>query len=110
MVQQRQQRARKGSGNLFQDLGLPGAKEHLIKAQIVAEISRIMKRRKLTQTKAGAVMGITQPEVSRMLKGHFREYSVERLLGFLTAFGRDVDIVIRRREKGGQGRVSVIAA
>lgn len=110
MARQGEQRARKGSGNVFQDLGLPGAKEHFIKAQIVAEIGRIVKGRKLTQVKAGVVMGITQPEVSRMLRGEFREYSVERLLVFLTAFGRDVEIVIRRREKGGKGAVSVIAA
>ena len=55
-------------------------------------------------------MGISQPEVSRMLRGEFREYSVERLLGFLTGFERDVEIVIRRREKGGQGAVRVVAA
>ena len=110
MAQQGEQRARKGSANVFQDLGLPGAKEHFIKAQIVAEISRIMKGRKLTQAKAGTAMGITQPEVSRMLRGEFREYSVERLLGFLTMFERDVEIVIRHRKEGGQGAVRVVAA
>ena len=110
MARKGEQRARKGSGNVFQDLGLPGAKEHFIKARIVAEIGRIVKGRKLTQVKAGVAMGISQPEVSRMLRGEFREYSVERLLGFLTAFERDVEIVIRRREKGGRGVVSVIAA
>jgi predicted XRE-type DNA-binding protein len=109
MARRGEQRERKGGSNVFQDLGLPGAKEHLIKAQIVAEISRIMKGRKLTQAKAGAEMGVTQPEVSRMLRGEFREYSVERLLGFLTRFERDVEIVIRRRKKGGQGAVSVVA-
>jgi predicted XRE-type DNA-binding protein len=31
-------------------------------------------------------MGITQPEVSRLFKGNFRDYSIERLTGFLTAF------------------------
>ncbi len=69
-----------------------------------------MKGRKLNQTKAGDLMGISQPEVSRMLRGLFREYSVERLMRFLTAFERDVDIVIRRREKGGRGSVNVVAA
>ncbi len=103
-------KTRKSSGNVFEDLGLPNADEHLIKAKIVAEISRIMKGRKLNQTKAGDLMGISQPEVSRMLRGLFREYSVERLMRFLTAFERDVDIVIRRREKGGRGSVNVVAA
>lgn len=110
MARQRSQRAQKGRGNVFQDLGLPDAKSHLVKAQIVAEIARIMKGSGLTQTAAGKIIGITQPEVSRMLRGHFREYSVERLLGFLTAFERDVEIVIRPRTNGGKGAVSVVAA
>jgi predicted XRE-type DNA-binding protein len=46
-------------------------------------------------------MGISQPEVSRMFKGHFREYSIERLMGFLTAFDRDVEIVVRPHETSG---------
>jgi predicted XRE-type DNA-binding protein len=52
-------------------------------------------------------MGITQPEVSRMFKGQFREYSVDRLMGFLTGFDRDVEIVVRPRKKGGKaGRIT----
>jgi len=83
--------------NIFADLGRPDAASHVLKAQIVAELYRLSTDRKLTQAKAGDLMGITQPEVSRLFRGHFREYSVERLLGFLTAFGRDVEIVSRPR-------------
>ena len=93
----------KGSGNVFADLGRPEPQEHLLKAQIVAEIAQLLKGRKLTQTQAGELMGISQPEVSRMLRGNFREYSVHRLMSFLTAFDRDVDIVIRRRSSDASG-------
>jgi len=92
--------------NIFADLGRPDADAHYLKAQIVAELYRLAGERKLTQAKAGELMGITQPEVSRLFKGHFREYSVERLIAFLTAFGRDVEIVSRPRAstslRGGQ--------
>jgi predicted XRE-type DNA-binding protein len=91
-----------GSGNVFADLGLPDAETHFLKAQIVAEIHRLVRDRKLTQTAAGKKMGISQPEVSRLFKGNFREYSVERLMGFLTAFDRDVEIVVRPRKKAGK--------
>jgi predicted XRE-type DNA-binding protein len=84
-------------GNIFADLGRPDADAHYLKAQIVAELYRLSQDRKLTQAKAGDLMGITQPEVSRLFKGHFREYSVERLMIFLTAFDRDVEIVSRPR-------------
>ena len=86
-------------GNIFADLGLPDADNHFLKAQIVAELYRLTNARKLTQDKAGALMEISQPEVSRLFKGNFREYSIERLIAFLTAFDRDVEIVSRPRSK-----------
>lgn len=90
------------SGNIFADLGLPDPETHMLKAQIVTELYRLTLERKLNQTKAGKLMGLSQPEVSRMFKGTFREYSVERLMGFLTAFDRDVEIVSRPRAASDQ--------
>ncbi|WP_349369899.1 helix-turn-helix transcriptional regulator [Salinarimonas sp.] len=98
-------------GSVFADLGRPDADVHHLKAQIVTELYRLVTARGLTQTAAGAEMGISQPEVSRLFRGHFREYSVERLLGFLTAFERDVEIVVRPHGKPGEsGRVSMKVA
>ena len=97
-----------GSDNIFADLGLADAETHFVKAQIVAELYRLSNLRKLTQAKSGALMGISQPEVSRLFKGNFREYSIERLMGFLTAFDRDVEIVVRKRAATGEkGRITV---
>src|SRR3954465_2684473 len=94
-------------GNVFADLGRPDAETHHLKAQIVTEIYRLATDRKLTQAEAGKLMGITQPEVSRLFNGHFREYSVERLMGFLTAFEQDVEIVVRPHSKAGEaGRIA----
>ena len=91
-----------GSDNIFADLGLPDAECHFVKAQIVAELYRLSNLRKLTQAKCGTLLGISQPEVSRLFKGNFREYSIERLMGFLTAFNRDVEIVVRERNNAGK--------
>jgi predicted XRE-type DNA-binding protein len=95
-------RIHEGGPNVFADLGLPDADNHFLKAQIVAELFRLTTERKLTQQKAGALIGISQPEVSRLFKGHFREYSVDRLIVFLTAFDRDIEIVARPRDKRGK--------
>ena len=96
-----------GSGNIFADLGLPDADTHFLKAQIVSEIYRLTNERKLTQARAGKLMGISQPEVSRLFKGNFREYSIDRLMGFLTSFDRDVEIVVRPHKKTGKaGRIT----
>jgi predicted XRE-type DNA-binding protein len=96
-----------GSGNIFADLGRPDADAHFLKAQIVSEIYRLAAAQALTQAQVGKRLGISQPEVSRLFKGHFREYSIERLMGFLTSFDRDVEIVVRPRRKSGKlGRIT----
>jgi predicted XRE-type DNA-binding protein len=95
------------TANIFADLGLPDAESHFLKAQIVAEIYRLATAKKLTQAQVGKRLGISQPEVSRLFKGHFREYSIERLMAFLTSFDRDVDIVVRPHKKAGKaGRIT----
>ena len=83
-----------GSGNVFADLGFPDAEAHLLKAQLATRIEKIIRRRRLKQVEAAALLGLSQPDVSRLLRGHFREYSVDRLLRMLTALGRDVEIAI----------------
>lgn len=88
----------RGSGNVFADLGFPDAEEHLLKAKLVTRVEKIIRRRKLKQVEAAALLGLSQPDVSRLLRGNFREYSVERLLRLLTALGRDVEIVIHEPE------------
>jgi predicted XRE-type DNA-binding protein len=74
-----------GTGNVFAGLGLPDDTEHLIEAGLVVRIGRTIRERKLTQAAAAELMGIDQPKISPMLAGHFRGYSVERLMRFLVA-------------------------
>jgi predicted XRE-type DNA-binding protein len=83
------------SGNVFKDIGIPNAEEHLIKAQLVFKIDTIMKDRGLKQVEAADLFGIRQPDISKMLRGEFRQFSVERLLRFLVALDQDVEIVIK---------------
>lgn len=97
-----------GSGNIFADLGLPDADELLLKAQIVVTLRRLIEARKLTQTAAAKRIGIGQPDLSNVLRGRFRGYSVERLMRMLTAFDQDVEITVRprRKKKGGTGEIT----
>jgi len=103
-------RVERGSGNVFADLGLPDADTLLLKADLVTRIDEIIRRRKLTQARAAALLGLSQPDVSRLLQGSFQDYSMERLLRLLMALGRDVEIVIRRPRSRRQGRIRVEAA
>ena len=84
-----------GSHNVFKDLGVPNAEEHMVKAQLVFKIDTLMKERRLKQIEAADLFGIKQPDVSKMLRGEFRQFSVERLLRFLVALDQDVEIVVK---------------
>jgi predicted XRE-type DNA-binding protein len=84
-----------GSQNVFADIGLPNAEEHLLKAQLVHRIDGILKARRLKQVDAAKIFGVRQPDVSNMLRGDFRQFSVERLMRFLLALGQDVEITVR---------------
>lgn len=97
----------RGSGNVFADLNLPDADAHLLKAELVTRIDRIIRQRRLKQVEAAKLLGLSQPDVSRLMRGDFQEYSMERLLRLLTALGRDVYINIREAPTGRSGRLSV---
>lgn len=73
------------SGNVFADLVVSDAKEHLIKASLAVRIDRIVREQGLTQSAAAQLMGSDQPKVSALLSGQFRGYSVERLRRYLAA-------------------------
>jgi predicted XRE-type DNA-binding protein len=83
-----------GSGNVYADLGFDNPEEMLAKAHLVSEMQKVIKQKKLTQTEAAEILGLTQPKLSVLLKGHFRGYSTDRLIRFLRILGQDVDIFI----------------
>ncbi len=85
----------KSSGNVFEDVGLADAGEHLVKAKLVLKIDVLMRERGLKQVDAAALLGVKQPDISKMLRGDFRQFSVERLMRFLVALGQDVEIAVR---------------
>jgi predicted XRE-type DNA-binding protein len=97
----------KGSGNIFADLGLPNAEEHQLKATLLLQIKRLIAERELTQTEAAKLIKMKQPDLSKLLRGHFKFVSVEKLMLMLTAFDQDVEITIKpHRKRGEVGRIT----
>lgn len=92
-------RIKRGTKNVFADLGFPDAETHLLKAELVTRIQRVITAQALTQVAAAKLMGLSQPDVSRLLNGQFRDVSVERLMRLLTRLGCDVDITVRDHSK-----------
>jgi len=99
-------RSEKSSGNVFADLGLPHPEQELLKARLTLQIYRLIKARGLTQTEAGNILGIKQPNVSALMRNRSGTFSVERLIDFLTALGQDVEITVKPTRKE-HGEVSV---
>lgn len=86
---------RRGSGNIYADLGLPDAEKLKIKTSLAIEIRKAMRRLELTQQAAAKRMGVTQPKVSDLLRGDFTNLSERKLMDCLTRLGYDIEIKVR---------------
>ena len=87
----------RGTTNVFVDLGFPDAVELQTKTRLALSINELLKARKLKQREIATVLGVTQPEASALKGYHLAQFSVGRLMEFLTALNQDVEIVIRPR-------------
>jgi predicted XRE-type DNA-binding protein len=96
---------------VFADLGLPNAEERQTKVRLALAINQIIEERQLPQTEAAHRLGINQPKISALSHYRLEGFSVERLLHFLNALDRDIEIVIRRKPRGRRpARIVVTAA
>jgi predicted XRE-type DNA-binding protein len=86
---------RRGSDNVFTDLGLPDADKLKIKTGLVIEIRKAMRQLELTQQEAAKRMGITQPKVSDMMRGDFSNLSERKLMDCLNRLGYDIEIKVK---------------
>jgi len=104
---------RRGSGNVYKDLGFQDAEKMQAKAALVSKILSITQQKKWTQEKIASVLGISQPKVSRLSRGQFSGFSIEKLISLLTKLNQDVEIIIRKSHHTARqhtGHVSVTYA
>jgi predicted XRE-type DNA-binding protein len=80
-----------GTANVFADIGLPNPEELLLKAKLCSAISKEIRRRGLTQQQAAKLVGLKQPELSRIATGG-GGFSADRLIEVLRNLGCDVEI------------------
>jgi predicted XRE-type DNA-binding protein len=101
----------RGSKNVFEDLGYPHAAERQAKLKLAYALNEVLDQRKLTQTEAAKLLGLTQPKVSALRNYKLTGFSVERLMTLLTALDQDVEIVIKHKPRSrSTARISVVAA
>ena len=101
----------RGSGNVFEDLGFQDAAERQVKTRLALAVNELLKARKLKQREIAEVLNIPQPKVSALKNYRLDQFSIERLMAFLTRLNQDVEITIRPRPPAsGTGHISVLAA
>src|ERR1700752_3632089 len=98
------------SGNVFEDLGRPDAAEKKIRVKLAIAINDAIAERGLKQRDAASLLDCTQPEVSALANYRLAGFSIGRLMEFLTALDRDIEIGIRRIHGHGSIRVRELQA
>lgn len=98
-----------GTGNVFEDLGFQDAAERQTKTRLAFAVNELLKARKIKQREIAELLGIPQPKVSALKNYRLDQFSVERLMEFLTALNHDVEIMIRPRYTSGVGHIAVLA-
>ncbi len=94
----------------YEHLGFPDAEAMLVKANLVIKIAEILRERGWSQQQAAKVLGLTQPKLSRMLRGQFRGISEMKMMDCLLRLGRAVKIVVGPETKSSDDRIEVVAA
>jgi predicted XRE-type DNA-binding protein len=89
----------KSSGNVFADLGFKDAQERLVKAKLALKINQLLDKRELKQIDAAKILGINQPKISALANGRLKDFSIEKLLGFLIKLDQDIDIIVHQKPK-----------
>lgn len=92
-----------GSGNVFADLGLSDPVDRQAKARLMHAVNKEIKALGLTQTEAAHRTGLSQPDISRIVRGRGMTFSKDRLIEVLAKLGVDVEITLHH----GTGRVTV---
>lgn len=92
------------SGNVFRDVGFgPKEAESLrLRAQLMVEVRRLIRTRKLTQRAAAKLLGVTQPRISDLIRGKIDLFSIDTLVNMLARGGMRVKLrisVLERRRR-----------
>ncbi|MEO6443735.1 MAG: helix-turn-helix transcriptional regulator, partial [Gemmatimonadaceae bacterium] len=92
-------RVRRGSGNVFRDLGFdPEEAAHLaLRSQLMIELRTRLAAVGASQAELAEALGVSQPRVSDLFRGKIDRFSVDTLVKLLGMAGADVSLVVRER-------------
>lgn len=84
----------KSSGNVFLDLGFPPEEAAILqmRSEIMADLRKFIKNKKLTQARAAAILGVSQSRVSDLIRGKWEKFSLEMLISLATKAGMRISL------------------
>ncbi len=85
---------KKSSGNVFLDLGFPPeeAAIYQMRAEIMAELKKFIKSKKLTQAEAADILCVSQSHVSDLVRGKWEKFSLEMFISLATKAGMRISL------------------
>lgn len=92
---------RQSTGNAFRDLGFPReeAENLKVRADLMIQISKLIRSRRLTQAQAAGLFGVTQPRVSDLVRGKIERFSIDSLVAMLGHAGVQIQFTLGRKSK-----------
>jgi predicted XRE-type DNA-binding protein len=100
----------RSTGNVFSDLGLCNAREKQTRVRLAVAINQIIGARRLSQADAARLLETNQPKISALVNYRLEGFSAERLMHFLNALDRDVEIVVRKKPRAKRAARIVVTA
>lgn len=84
----------KSSGNLFLDLGFPPEEAAVLqmRSEVMADLRKFIQNKKLTQTEAATIFGVSQSRVSDLIRGKWERFSLEMLIVLATKAGMQISL------------------
>ena len=88
-----------GSGNVFADIGVRDPEGSLLRAKLAKQIADIIKSRHLNQAQVAEILGVDQPKVSKLIRGHITGFTSDRLLRYLKSLDYEIETIKFRTTK-----------
>jgi predicted XRE-type DNA-binding protein len=82
------------SGNVFIDLGYSPDEAAILqmRADLMADLRKFIKAKRLTQAKAAEILGVSQSRISDLIRGKWERFSLEMLITLATRAGMRVSL------------------
>ncbi|MCG8276528.1 helix-turn-helix transcriptional regulator [Stenotrophomonas sp. NLF4-10] len=89
-------RVEASSGNVFADLGFDDAEAQVLalRADLMAQVERTIRERRMTQVAASKVLGVSQSRVSDLKRGKVEKFSLDMLVTFAARLGKPAEITL----------------